>query len=356
MSVGGVAGLGLGAALVLQGPAQAACTVDTLLELPVTLSGGRPLVSAKIDGAAVTLMADSGATFSSLDRATADMLKLRRDRAPWNLRIQGVGGETNPEIAHVKALALANVVLKDRTFLLLPTGGAPAPGVLGQDVLGARDVEYDFGHGMIRLMKPDGCGGGASLAYWAGDKPVSVIEIDRPTGAFIIGTVGVAQLNGVRLRVKFDTGAQVSVLDERAAARAGVKSDSPGVRPGGVMYGEGSRPLSVWIGRFASVQVGDEQIQNPQIRFGRLDLDDADLLLGADFFLSHRIYVSNAQHKLYLTYDGGPVFRAQPQAMVRDAPGQPPRPAPQVAAADEEPTRCRRFRAPCGRLCRQARL
>ncbi|HET9329219.1 MAG TPA: tetratricopeptide repeat protein, partial [Steroidobacteraceae bacterium] len=33
-----------------------------------------------------------------------------------------------------------------------------------------------------------------------------------------------------------------------------------------------------------------------------------DMLVGADFFLSHRIYVSNSQHKLYFTYNGGPVF------------------------------------------------
>ena len=32
------------------------------------------------------------------------------------------------------------------------------------------------------------------------------------------------------------------------------------------------------------------------------------MLVGADFFLSHRVFVSNSQHKLYLTYNGGPVF------------------------------------------------
>jgi tetratricopeptide (TPR) repeat protein len=32
------------------------------------------------------------------------------------------------------------------------------------------------------------------------------------------------------------------------------------------------------------------------------------MLLGDDFFLSHRVYVANSQHKLYFTYNGGPVF------------------------------------------------
>jgi tetratricopeptide (TPR) repeat protein len=33
------------------------------------------------------------------------------------------------------------------------------------------------------------------------------------------------------------------------------------------------------------------------------------MLLGFDFFLSHRVYVANSQHKVYFTYNGGPVFR-----------------------------------------------
>ena len=30
-----------------------------------------------------------------------------------------------------------------------------------------------------------------------------------------------------------------------------------------------------------------------------------DMLLGMDFFLSHHIYISKAQHRLYFTYNGG---------------------------------------------------
>ena len=32
------------------------------------------------------------------------------------------------------------------------------------------------------------------------------------------------------------------------------------------------------------------------------------MLIGADFFLSHHVYVANSQRKLYFTYNGGPVF------------------------------------------------
>jgi len=32
------------------------------------------------------------------------------------------------------------------------------------------------------------------------------------------------------------------------------------------------------------------------------------MLLGSDFFVSHHVFVANSQHKLYVTYNGGPVF------------------------------------------------
>ena len=32
------------------------------------------------------------------------------------------------------------------------------------------------------------------------------------------------------------------------------------------------------------------------------------MLIGADFFLSHRVFIANSQDKIYFTYNGGPVF------------------------------------------------
>jgi tetratricopeptide (TPR) repeat protein len=53
------------------------------------------------------------------------------------------------------------------------------------------------------------------------------------------------------------------------------------------------------------------------------------MLIGPDFFLSHRIYVANTRQKLYFTYNGGPVFNLthlKPGA----APGAPDSPAAQA--------------------------
>ena len=64
-----------------------------------------------------------------------------------------------------------------------------------------------------------------------------------------------------------------------------------------------------YIATASSFKIGDgEEIKNARLRIAETNLPDADMLLGSDFFVSHHVFVSNSQHKLYLTYNGGPVF------------------------------------------------
>jgi len=94
--------------------------------------------------------------------------------------------------------------------------------------------------------------------------------------------------------------------------------------------------VRTWIAPFDTFQAGDEEtIRHGRIRFGEMT-SDTDMLLGADFFIAHRIYVSNSQHRLYLTYEGGPVFNLKTEH--RDTTGAAvadtaPAEAPQTAEA-----------------------
>jgi len=90
---------------------------------------------------------------------------------------------------------------------------------------------------------------------------------------------------------------------------------------------------TTWIARFASFKIGDEEILHAELRFGDVSLAGADLLIGADFFLSHRIYVASSQHKLYFTYNGGPVFDlTRPHASPSGSPDDRAAPASATAA------------------------
>jgi tetratricopeptide (TPR) repeat protein/predicted aspartyl protease len=282
------------------------CKVGKIAELPVTMNGMRPIVTAKLNGVEARFIADSGAFFSLIGPASAAEYNLRTTPAP-NIVLHGIGGMATASVTTVKEFTLAGVPIKNVQFVV---GGAQTPGavgLLGQNVLRLGDVEYDLAHGAIRLFKVEGCGKNA-MVYWAKDgEAYSVMDIEWATAASP-NTAGTALLNGAKLRVIFDTGADVSMLSLRIAARAGVTPNTPGVLKAGLVGGIGALGAQAWLGPFDSFKIGDEEIKHTQLRFGDLTLPDADMLIGADFFLSHRIYVASSQRKLYFTYNGGRVF------------------------------------------------
>jgi tetratricopeptide (TPR) repeat protein/predicted aspartyl protease len=280
-----------------------------MAELPVTMSNSKPIITAKINGEDARFVADSGAFFSMITEASAAQFKLKLSPAPWGLFVRGIGGTVDPSIATVKVFTFAGIPIKNVEFLVggSTVGGTDNVGFLGQNFFRIGDVEYDLAKGSIRLMRAEDCGH-ALLAYWVkSPDSYSVMNIERPT-AQLPHTAGTASINGAEIRVMFDTGAASSILSLRAAERAGIKPDSAGVVEAGYYVGIGQSRVKTYIGRFASFKIGDEEIRNARLRFGDIGIDATDMLIGADFFLSHRIYVASSQHKLYFTYNGGPVF------------------------------------------------
>jgi tetratricopeptide (TPR) repeat protein len=319
-------------------PLQAAdCHLARLAELPVTMSGMHPMVHASINGTDAQFIADSGAFFNSLTPTAAAAFKLHLEPLPPSFGMRGVGGEARAWLTTVKAFTIWGQTYPGVTFVVLGNDlGGEAVGLLGENVFRIADVEYDLANGVIRLMRPLDCKS-APLAYWAKatSQGVSLLDI-RTVSREAPATRGVAYLNGSKIQVEFDTGAETSFLSLAAAKRAGITPDSSGVVAGGSTWGVGTRVVKSWIAPFQSFKIGDEEIRNTRLRIGDLDLLDIDMLIGVDFFLSHRIYVANSQSKLYFTYNGGPVFNlAAPRS-----PASPPTAAagPAVVGTDDQPS------------------
>jgi tetratricopeptide (TPR) repeat protein len=279
-------------------------------------------------------VADSGAFYSTISPARAEELHLRPESTHGRLRMSGVGGDVDISVATVKTFTLAKSDIPNVEFIV---GGSEisetAIGLLGQNVLHIADVEYDLANGAIRLFRPHGCDR-MEMAYWTAGKPYSMLPISW-SDALHPHTMGTAMVDGKTIRVMFDTGASNSVLSLRGARLAGIRTDGPGVKPAGYSGGIGRRMVQTWLTPVASFKLGDEEIKNSQLRIGDIGVD-ADMLIGADFFLSHRVYVSNSQNKLYFSYNGGPVFNLTqtpaPTAVADAAPESPGVPGAAPAA------------------------
>ena len=293
--------------------ANANCEVGKILELKVTMQGERPLTDVGINGRSLPFIVDSGAFFSTISPGTAAELGLKLDYSP--LQMEGIGGvAARTYVAEVKTLDLAGIPLHNIEFVV---GGSEVGvgGLLGQNILGYADVEYDLEHGTVRLMRSKGCSADNNLAYWAGQSPVSDLAISS-RDAMHPHTIGTVQVNGVKLRAIFDTGAGSSILSLEAAKRAGLTPSSPGAVPAGQTRGLGRSMIDTWLVPVTNVTIGTEKVLNIKLRIGDIPVGEADMLIGADFFLSHRVYVANATRRMYFTYDGGPVFNSTPSRIV----------------------------------------
>ncbi len=296
------------AALGLQGAAQARCTAS-MMELPVKMVGHRAIATIGINGTKVPMVVDSGAFFSILTGSTAAQLKLPLSHLPFGMEIQGVAGNmADARKTTVKDVQLLDGELHDIDFVVggneLDAGGM---GLLGRNFLAATDVEYDLAHGMIRLVWPSDECAKTSMAYWAGDTPVSQIELlhERENRSKIPAIRTTLELNGHKTIALFDTGA-TTMVSLSAAHKAGVKDAD--MTPDGELTGVGRGKAGEWTADFDRVQLGGEAVLHNRLEVGDYDMADNDMLIGIDFFLSHRLYVSKKQWRMYFTYNGGPVF------------------------------------------------
>src|SRR5512146_1303526 len=94
--------------------ALADCKVGRIAELPVTMNGLRPMVTAKINGADAQFLADSGAFFSLISPASAEEYHLAS--SPTNVVIRGIGGSSMARVTTVKEFTLAGVPIHNVQF------------------------------------------------------------------------------------------------------------------------------------------------------------------------------------------------------------------------------------------------
>ncbi|MBC2665924.1 aspartyl protease family protein [Novosphingobium flavum] len=319
---------GAAAGLAAEPASAAECRVDNFGTLAVDMQGLRPTTVIKVNGQDARFILDTGAFFNTMSRANADALGLKLDAAPPGMRGVGIGGSFALEVARIKEFGILGGTLHNVEFIV---GGSDAgTGLIGSNLLNAVDLDADLAHGKMRLLRPQGCGK-VAMAYWTKDGNFQVADIRPSDGRLSRSTVVDVTINGKSVRAVLDTGAPTTVLTRPAAERAGIKLDGPQAKPGGMTSGFGTKAYQSWIVPVDTFTIGTETIQHTQMQVmdGTIGGSDGpDMLLGADFFLAHHIFIANSQHKIYFTYNGGRIF----------ALGKPPKQSAldQIATAGED--------------------
>ena len=263
-------------------------------DLPLMLAEGVPLVRLSLGRDDAVLILDTGAEATVISTKAADRLQLPRSMV-YPRRLHGLDGGVVGGVVELPGLAAAGTPLPSLGALVGPIdlpkiGGVVPDGLLGADILSDYDVDLDLAGNRVELS----CSRVAPS--WA--RPYSTIAANRSVHnrLFFWST-----LDGKRVATIIDTGAQHSVVDTQAAlaadAHSGASAGQPITSLRGIAGAGGmkARPYS-----FRELVIGGEKQSNPTLLIASLGLEDADLILGADFLRTHAVRLSYGARGVFI--------------------------------------------------------
>ncbi len=281
--------------------------MSLVAKFPVIMEGPRASVRVNLNGRDSRIWLDSGSFFDFMPKAMAVALALHTEPLPPEFLVSGVGGSYMPELARVHDFGIAGATLHDVDFVV--GGSDTGNAYLGANFLGWWDTEFDLAKGAVNLFKESGCDR-INIAYWSAGMAVGEARLLNGNNKVDYLIYVEVIVNDHPLRAILDSGAPTSLIGRHAAERAGIDLNAPQVVASGRMTGLGSHARQTWIARTQTISIGGEVIRNSPIRVidDRGDDQGHDMLLGVDFLMAHHIIVSQPQHKMFLTYNGGPIF------------------------------------------------
>jgi predicted aspartyl protease len=295
----------------------APCQLRKIADLPVTVTPQNEiLVGGKIAGWPVQFRVDTGSQFTVMDFPVAKRFGISvTDNDQTEM---GVGGRLHFLKGTVPGFSVgdfppANVALPIAAHQFL---NGDAVGMVGLDMLGGFDVEFDVAAQKIVWFNHNSCPG--EPIYWA--QNFSEADVDVRDSKLIV-TIAI---NGAPAHALLDTGMPVTVISWSLAHRIGIDSTTNGVMAAGQIKGPDGNPIDRSQYRFSEFKFGDEVVRNPVLYIANLfknQVDrtsrliapgagevDIDAIVGADFIRSHHLYLETMKGKLYFTWNGGSIF------------------------------------------------
>ncbi len=273
------------------------CQPTREAELAVTPLGNIPIVTARINGAAADFLFDTGAERSIMTAAAAKRLGIAA-HFEYARNMRSLGAAVAGGDARLRSFELGGMPLRNFSILVgavsLPSvRGKPIDGLLGADFLGDYEVELDLPRRRISLYAPPPCP--LTAPPWSGS--YGAIAANRSLHNRLFFPV---RLDGQPLSALIDTGAQLTALDAESAVRVGVTSVALAHDPLTTLRGAAAEPVNSRAHRFAQLQIDGQSLRDQIIQVTRLGLQDADLVLGADFLRWQRVWLSYASHRIFI--------------------------------------------------------
>lgn len=275
------------------------CDAPPVATLAVRDTAGVLTVAARLGGRDVAMVLDTGSEGGLVTPEAARLLPVDAGTAAPPTALQMYGANGGRRLARMVAVpdlglgplhvALAAVAVSRLPFQ--PMLHPPIAGLIGADLLSHFDLDLDVAGGTALLYAP-GCAEPAQRPGWHAAHAVRLLRVgDR--------LVGPAMLDGHSVSALVDTGARGRVVGLATALALGIDEAELGADSGGTASGFGAQPGFYRWHRFRSFTFAGRTERAVTLTVSRLD-DVADMLLGADWFAAHRVWISWSQATMWV--------------------------------------------------------
>jgi hypothetical protein len=290
--------------LLIGSHAQAACRVEAKGTVPLGLSNGHILVTVQVNDVDATFILDTGAERTLMSEDAVRQLGLERDG--WvATAMRGIGGVQQRPNALPRSLRLGMLTLRRKTVTgdtsvtvgPLPVSelaGRPIVGLLGRDFVAPFDLDMDLPGRRVTLYDVRGC----DRAFLPWSAPYAALQAATPVGTALVVQV---TIDGRPLRALIDSGAGASLITAPGMFRLGLTADILSRDPVGTGAGIGPAAVPMRHHRFAEMRIGPELIHSPALWVAEVRVVPiVDMLLGADWFSSRRVWLSFATKQVFV--------------------------------------------------------
>jgi predicted aspartyl protease len=248
------------------------------------LPDGRITVPVTVEGHSLSFLLDTGGVSTTIKWDLARQMELPVQQTPRRLR--GVAGSILNFVLAGENFSVGALRVENRPIYVESRPLLGADGTLGADTLHDYDVEIDMTD-MTRVGVSLFSAGYCALPEWLG----SPVAIDVSRGGHVRLPV---KIDGIAVTAVLDTGAAVSVIGMRAAARLGLRATD--LKPAG-----GNGPYRVYDYPFQSLELGGLVVKNPRIAITSDGLiPGSDVVLGIDALRGTRFTIAYGSNRLYI--------------------------------------------------------
>lgn len=294
-----VLALALFASAAVSAAAEEDCRLQLAATLPMDLHNGQITVPAALGDTQLKMFIDTGSTMSVIRESLARDLGLKYDMLKGFYRMSFFGGVNVYRYSTVKGFTLGKLKGDGVVLAWLPDNarqGWPQDGLIGANILGMYDVDFDFAKATMRLFQPHRCPG--QVVYWTQDENlIAKLPIEWHGGHIRIPV----EIQGQTIKAVVDTGANATVMDlETYMPKFGLTPTSPGVTE--VHSIHDTQPRYTYT--FKEINFDGVTVKNARVLFvsEKFSKDpEYKMLIGTDILMQLHLYIAYQQRLLIVT-------------------------------------------------------